>query len=107
MRALIIAGLLAFAPAVQAEDMITYEINLKGAAFDILELKVPADKAFIIKLNNQNAAPAELESKELDIEKIAAGNSSVVVRVKAQKPGKYLFVDEFQEDVAKGYIIVE
>jgi len=22
-------------------------------------------------------------------------------------PGKYLFVDEYQEDVAKGYVIVE
>lgn len=107
MRALILAGLLALTPAVQAEDMITYEINLKGATFDILELKVPAGKPFMIKMNNQNAAPAELEAKELDIEKIAAGNSSIVVRVKAQKPGKYLFVDEFQEDVAKAYVIVE
>lgn len=107
MRALILAGLLALTPAVQAEDMITYELNLKGAAFDILELKVPAGKPFMIKMNNQNAAPAELESHDLNIEKIIAGNSSAVVRVKAQKPGKYLFVDEFQEAVAKGYIIVE
>jgi Cupredoxin-like domain len=107
MRALILAGLLAFAPAVHAEDMVTYEINLKGAAFDILELKVPAGKPFIIKLNNKNAAAAELESNEMKFEKIVAGNSSVVVRVKAQKPGKYLFVDEFQEDVAKAYVIVE
>jgi hypothetical protein len=29
------------------------------------------------------------------------------VRVKAMDPGKYLFVDEYQEDVAKGYVIVE
>ncbi len=107
MRALIIAGLLALTPVAHAEDMVTYELNLQGAAFDILELKVPAGKPFIIKMHNKNAAPAELESHDLDIEKIIAGNSSAVVRVKAQKPGKYLFVDEFQEDVAKGYIIVE
>lgn len=107
MRAIIFAGLLALTPVAYAEDMVTYELNLQGAAFDILELKVPAGKPFIIKFNNKNAAPAELESHDLNVEKIAAGNSSVVVRVKAQKPGKYLIVDEFQEDIAKAYIIVE
>ena len=43
----------------------------------------------------------------MKIEKAVAGNSSIVVRVKAMTPGKYLFVDEYQEDVAKGYVIVE
>ena len=107
MRVLTLACLLAFSPAALADDMVTYEITLKGAAFDISEFKVPAGKPFIIKLNNQNAAPAELEAKEMKIEKAVAGNSSIVVRVKALEAGKYLFVDEYQEDVAKGYVIVE
>ncbi len=38
---------------------------------------------------------------------MAAGNSEIVVNVKGMAAGKYLFVDEFQEDVAKGYVIVE
>ena len=107
MRGLVMAALLVLAPAASAEDLITYEVTLKGAAFDIPEIKVPAGKPFIIKMNNRNAAAAELEAKELKIEKAAAGNSSIVVRVKAMEPGKYLFVDEYQEDVAKGFVIVE
>ena len=91
----------------RSEDIITYETTLKDKAFTVSEIKVPAGKPFIIKMTNANSAPAELEAKELKIEKAAAGNSTIVVRVKAMEPGKYLFVDEYQEDVAKGYVIVE
>ncbi|MDE2445461.1 MAG: cupredoxin domain-containing protein [Alphaproteobacteria bacterium] len=98
--------LLAAATA-QAEEIVTYETTLKDATFSVAEIKVPAGKPFIIKLNNANAAAAELEAKDLKIEKIVAGNSSIVVRVKAMEAGKYLFVDEYQESIAKGYIIVE
>jgi hypothetical protein len=97
----------AAATPLRAEDVTTYETTLKDATFTVAEIKVPAGKPFIIKMTNANAAPAELEAKELKIEKVAAGNSTIVVRVKAMKPGKYLFVDEYQEDVAKGYVIAE
>jgi plastocyanin len=90
-----------------AQETATYEITLNGAAFNPAEIKVPSGKPFILKFNNANAAAAEMEAKELNFEKIAAGNTSIVVRVKAMVPGKYLFVDEFQEDIAKGYIVVE
>ena len=95
------------AAPLRAEDVVTYETTLKGAAFTVAEIKVPAGKPFIIRMTNANPAPAELEAKELKIEKAAAGNSTIVVRVKAMEPGKYLFVDEYQEDIAKGYVIVE
>lgn len=91
----------------KAEDAVIYETTLKGNAFTVAEIKVPAGKPFMIKMINTNSAPAELEAKELKIEKTAIGNSTIVVRVKAMAPGKYLFVDEYQEDVAKGYVIVE
>ena len=106
LAAIGIAFCLTATPAL-GEDIITYEVTLKDQAFTPAEVKVPAGKAFMIKLTNANAAAAELEAKELQIEKIAAGNSSIVVRVKALQPGKYLFVDEFQEDVAKGHVIAE
>ena len=95
------------ASAALADDLVTYELTLKAQVFTPAEIKVPAGKPFIIKLINVNAAPAELEAKELYIEKAVAGNSEIVVRVKAASPGKYLFVDEYQEDVAKGYVIAE
>lgn len=98
---------LALTSQLRAEDIVTYETTLKDKAFTVAEIKVPAGKPFIIKLNNANAASAELEAKDMKIEKAVPGNSSIVVRVKAMAPGKYLFVDEYQEDVAKGYVIVE
>ena len=101
------ALLLAAAHPAVAEDMITYEVTLVEQAFTPGEITVPADKSFIIKMKNANAAPAEFEAKDMQIEKVAAGNSEIVVRVKALAPGKYLFVDEHQEDTAKGYVIVE
>ncbi len=107
MLKVFIAGLLLLSTAAQAEDLVTYEVTLKGNAFVVSEIKVPAGKPFILKMNNLNAAPAELEAKDLKIEKVAAGNTSIVARVKAMEPGRYLFVDEYQEDVAKGYVIVE
>jgi hypothetical protein len=99
--------IIALSSPLRAEDVVTYETTLKDKAFTVAEIKVPAGKPFILKLNNANAAAAELEAKDMKIEKVVAGNSSIVVRVKAMQPGKYLFVDEYQEDVAKGYIIVE
>ena len=98
---------LALAPLAHAEDASTINLAIKGTAFTPAEIRVSAGKPFIIKFTNGNAAPVELEAKELKIEKVAAGNSEIVVRVKAMPAGRYLFVDEFQEDVAKGYVIVE
>jgi heme/copper-type cytochrome/quinol oxidase subunit 2 len=110
LAATFVIGLTIAVPAaapLRAEDVVTYETTLKGAAFTVAEIKVPAGRPFIIKMTNANPAPAELEAKELKIEKAAAGNSTIVVRVKAMEPGKYLFVDEYQEDAAKGYVVVE
>ena len=106
---LLIALMVAAASAspLRAEDIATYETTLKDATFTVAEIKVPAGKPFIIKMTNANSTPAELEAKELKIEKVAAGNSTIIVRVKAMERGKYLFVDEYQEEVAKGYVVVE
>lgn len=108
LRSVVIAaGLAASASLSRADEAKTYELTIKDAAFQPAEIRVPKDTPFTIKLKNGNAAPVELEAKELKIEKVAAGNSEIVVNVKGMAAGKYLFVDEFQEDVAKGYIIVE
>jgi hypothetical protein len=90
-----------------AEDVPTFDLALDGTKFTPPDLHVPANKPFIIKFKNNNAGVAELEAKEFGIEKKAAGKSEVIVRVKGGAAGSYLFVDEFQEDVAKGQIVVE
>jgi plastocyanin domain-containing protein len=94
------------APAL-AQDTQTISLTLKDAQFTPAEIKVPAGQDFVLEFSNENAKPAELESADLQIEKIAPPNSKVTVRVKALEAGSYAFVDEFQEDVAKGVIVAE
>lgn len=101
------AAALVLASSAQADDLKEFALSIKGAVFTPAEIRVPANTPFVIRMKNENAAPVELEAKDLKIEKVAAGNSEIVVRVKAVKPGTYLFVDEFQEDVAKGHVIAE
>jgi len=101
-------ALVSFASLVaEAADPVTYEITLKDQKFAPAELKVPAGKAFIIKLSNENDAPAEFESKEMKFEKVVAGRAEIVVKVKALPKGTYKFVDEYHEDTALGTVIAE
>ena len=40
----------------------------------------------------------EFESKPLKFEKIVTGGGEATVNVRAQKPGRYEFYDDFHED---------
>ena len=111
-RALIVVSgglsLLAFASlAAAAKDPMTYEITLKDRSFTPAELKVPAGEPFIIKLKNENDAPAEFESKEMKFEKVVAGHAEILTRVKALPGGEFEFYDEYHEDTARGTVVSE
>ena len=107
LAAVAAAAVLVLATPARADDPKEFALSIKGTVFSPAEIHVPADTPFVIRMKNENAAPVELEAKDLKVEKVAARNSEIVVRVKGLKPGKYLFVDEYQEDVAKGYVIAE
>jgi c-di-GMP-binding flagellar brake protein YcgR len=95
------------ASLVHAEDPKSIGLTLKGKSFTPAEITVPAGQDFMIELTNENEAPAEFESSDLQVEKIAPAKSTVVINIKALQPGSYDFVDEFQEDDAKGVIIAK
>ena len=71
-----------------------------------LETKKTADFAFTIKVKNADAKAMEFESKSLRVEKVVAANSEGVINVRALKPGRYEFYDDFNEK-ARGALIVE
>ena len=100
-----LAGL-ACEPAMAA-DPLTITITLKSDVFSPSEVKIPANTEFVLKFVNQDAAAAEIEAKDFKIEKVVAGNSEIIARVKAQAAGRYLFVNEYKEDTVKGYLVVE
>jgi plastocyanin len=93
--------------AFAATDEIT--LTLKNHTFEPKELKVPAGIKVKILVVNQDATPAEFESKPLNREKVIPGKSTGVINVGPLKPGRYSFVEEYHETEtgAQGTIVVE
>ncbi|MBY0562282.1 cupredoxin domain-containing protein [Hyphomicrobium sp.] len=90
-----------------AEEEHAVEISIKDHKFEPDSLKLPVGKPIKITVKNLDATPEEFESYELGFEKIIAGNSSAVIRVKPLKPGTYMFFGEFHQDTALGHIVAE
>ena len=96
-----------FAAGAQAQQAAEFQISYKDKKFTPAEVTIPANTAVIFKVKNLDAKAMEFESKPLKIEKVIAGNSEAVINVRAQKPGSYKFVDEYNEAVAIGTVIVK
>lgn len=109
-KAIIIAALSAapvFAAGAQAQQGTEFQISYKDKKFTPAEVTIPANTAVTFKVKNLDAKAMEFESKPLKIEKVIAGNTEAVINVRAQKPGSYKFVDEYNENVAIGTVIVK
>ena len=83
------------------------QISYKDKKFTPAEVTIPANTAVTFKVKNLEAKAMEFESKPLKIEKVIASNSEAVINVRPQKPGSYKFVDEYNEAVAIGTVIVK
>ncbi len=90
-----------------AADAPVIEIALTNNSFMPSEVTATANTAIILRFVNKDSAPAEIESKDLNVEKVVAGKSEIIVRVKPLKPGKYVFVNDYKADVMQGHLIVE
>jgi len=99
-----LAALLA-GPAL-AEDA-TVKVVLKDHRFVPQESSAPAGKPVVIVVTNQDATPAEFESKTLRVEKVIPAGGTVSVRVRALEPGRYRFFDDYHEDTAEGFLNVK
>jgi plastocyanin len=104
---ILIALCVAAVQAFSAADEVT--LTIKNHVFEPKELKVPAGKKVKILVVNQDATPAEFESKPLNREKIIPGKSTGVINVGPLKPGRYGYVEEYHENEAgaQGTIVVD
>ena len=100
---LLLAGGLAQA---QADEIV---LTIKNNTFSPKEIRIPAGKKVKLIVVNEDATPAEFESKSLGREKVIPGKAKATVNVGPLKPGRYEFVEEFHETQpgAQGAIIVE
>jgi len=109
MNRLLPIALLSFSAATAFAATDEFTLTIKNHAFAPKEITVPAGKKFKLLVVNQDATPAEFESKPLGREKVIAGNSTGTVNIGPLKPGRYPFVEEYHENdaAAQGTIVVK
>jgi heme/copper-type cytochrome/quinol oxidase subunit 2 len=110
LRNVILAALCAIAalplsPS-QAQQGTELQLTYSKGQFQPSELRAPADKPITLRVKNQDAKAMEFESKSLRVEKVVAANSEGVINVRALKPGRYEFYDDFNEK-ARGALVVQ
>ena len=93
--------------AANAQSATEIQLSYKDKKFDPAEISAPANTPIVIKLKNLDAKPMEFESKTLKVEKVVAAGGDATINVRAQKPGRYEFFDEYNEKVARGALVVK
>lgn len=93
--------------AARAENAIEVALSYKDKKFDPPEINVPANTPIVIKFRNLDREAIELESDTLHIEKVVAAGKDATIRIRAQKPGRYEFFDEYNEKTARGVLVVK
>ena len=105
--AVVLAGAYPFISTAQASDEMVIEISIKDHKFEPSAIKLPIGKAVKLSVKNLDASAEEFESKDLNIEKVIAGNSDATIRLKPLEAGTYIFYGEYHEDTALGHIVAE
>ncbi|MDU6836302.1 MAG: cupredoxin domain-containing protein, partial [Bradyrhizobium sp.] len=71
---------------VQADQGCSVTAAIQAVA---IAAEAPADTPIVFKVKNLDGAPVEFESEPLQFETVIKPNMEGVVKVKAQKPGRY------------------
>ena len=102
--ALVFAGALA-APPAQAQQPVSISISVKNHRFEPAQISASANVPILLRVKNLDATPMEFESVSLRVEKVVAGNSEGVVRLRPLSPGSYKFFDDFHQET-NGVLVV-
>ena len=84
-----------------------YKITIKDHVFSPRELKIPANQKIKLIIENQDAAPEEFDSYQLDREEVVAAHKTISVFIGPLNTGKYQYEGEFHSDTAQGVISAE
>ncbi len=95
-----------FVTPAAAQQSAEFQLTHADGQFQPAELAVPANKAITLRVKNTGAKAIEFESKTLHVEKVIAAGTEAVVNVKALKPGRYEYFDEFNEK-ARGALVAK
>lgn len=95
----------AVSPAL-AQQATEVRLTYSNGAFQPREVRAPADKPVVFRIKNADAKAMEFESTSLRVEKVVAAKSEGIVNVRALKPGRYEFYDDFN-DKARGTLNIQ
>jgi heme/copper-type cytochrome/quinol oxidase subunit 2 len=90
----------------QAQQATELRLTYSNGQFQPNQVSAPADKPVTFRIKNLDAKAMEFESTSLRVEKVVAANSEGVINVRALKPGRYEFYDDFN-DKARGTLTVQ
>lgn len=102
-----VAGAVVATAAARTEDAVTVQLSIKKHRFIPAEIKAPAGTPILLRIKNLDSTPAEFESVTLRVEKVIAGNSEGVVRLRALESGRYQFFDDFNKETTQGTLLVQ
>ena len=103
-----LTAFVSFGPAL-AEDLKTYDMELKDGVVTPNRLEVEAGTTFKIVVRNTGTKPAEFESLRLRKEKVLGPGVTSFIVIRRLSPGTYEFYDDFNIDkeTAHGVIVAE
>jgi heme/copper-type cytochrome/quinol oxidase subunit 2 len=90
----------------RAQQATEIRLTYSKGQFQPSEVSAPADKPISFRVKNLDAKAMEFESTSLRVEKVVAAGTEGVINVRALKPGRYEFYDDFN-DKARGALTVQ
>ena len=95
------------ATSAMAGDSAPIELSLKDHKFSPAEIHVKANVPSEIDLTNADSTSEEFDSSALKVEKVVAGGTKGIVRLRPLAPGRYPFMGEYHSETAQGVVIAE
>ena len=89
-----------------AQQVTEIRLTYSKGQFQPSQVSAPADKPISFRIKNLDGKAIEFESTSLRVEKVVAAGTEGVVNVRALKPGRYEFFDDFN-DKARGALTVQ
>ena len=103
----IVLGILIGLPILALADQVPCTLVIKDHQFQPAQLKISANTKVKIIIENQDAAPEEFESFQLNREKVITAKGKGIIFIGPLKAGAYKFFGDFHKETAQGEIIVQ
>ena len=101
--AVLLASLLAGAPAARADDLPV--LVFRQHRFEPSRIEVPANVKFRLLVRNTDDTADEFESTDLNREKLVPPGQTITVFLGPLPPGEYHFFGDFHQDTAQGVLV--